>query len=139
MPRFTKSALLKMKSIIGLCALVFVSACSIWDWYILPDHNKFYFMTDNETFVTYCSETPNDDPSAVLAKLENDGMNCTKSPRCPTCGCNVYEHGRFCSCQNSVEWSIEFFEVEGLCTSTRRSVHWAISEAEEKEKKKNEN
>jgi len=127
MPRFPNSVLLKLNLIIGICALAF--ACDIH-----AQHTKFFFMTDNESIVTPCEKTPHNDPSEVLAELEESGLNCTEGSECPTCGCFVFFAGRICSCKNSVEWTISFFDDKGHCERTQHGPHLeGIHKVEEKE------
>ena len=121
MPRFPNSALLKMKLSAGFCALVF--SCNV-----PAQHTKFFYMTDNESIVTPCEKTPQNDPSVVLAKLEDQGLNCEKSSECI-----VFFAGRICSCTNSVEWTISFFDDKGHCERTQASTHHGMHRDEEKE------
>lgn len=126
MPRFPTSVLLSLNLIIGICALAFASN-------IHAQHTKYYFTTDHKTLISECAKTPNNDPSEVLADLENQGFNCTRSADCPACGCIVFFAGRYCSCQNSTDWGVNFFDDKGHCERTQVSVLRGMHRDEEEE------
>ena len=106
MPGFPNSVLLNLNLIIGICALAF--ACNIH-----AQHTKYYFTTDHKTFVTPCAKTPNNDPSEILAELEESGLNCTEGSECPTCGCFVFLRGEFVPAKTPRSGALTFLMTRG--------------------------